>query len=64
VKILIDWPTLIFPGGLGLLYPLGLALPALLVIFARNGGHHLYQHRVDAGSIRTVNSSPLVSCIP
>ena len=34
-------------GGLGLLNALRLALAALLVILARDRGHHLQQHRVD-----------------
>ncbi|MNE86817.1 hypothetical protein D3C80_1839490 [compost metagenome] len=47
MQIFIGRPTLILTGSFGLLDTLGLALAALLVILAGNGGHHLHQHRVD-----------------
>ncbi|MNM18571.1 hypothetical protein D3C81_288650 [compost metagenome] len=48
VQIVIDRPTLVLAGSFGLFDTLGLALAALLVILARNGCHHFYQHRVDS----------------
>ena len=47
MQIFIYWPALVFAGGFCLLDALGLSLPALFIILARDRGHHFHQHGIN-----------------